>query len=73
MTSSSLLGLTSGQVLPNNAKLHHNFGASISDNARKEFHFREAIRIYPPYGVHFAVRKCDGMCVAGCSCACGGR
>eukprot|EP00048_Salpingoeca_helianthica_P023713 m.26553 g.26553 ORF g.26553 m.26553 type:complete len:605 (-) comp8945_c0_seq1:26-1840(-) len=36
-------------VLPNNAKLHHNFAASISDQARKEFHFREAIRIYPPY------------------------
>lgn len=38
------------QVLPNNAKLHHNFATSIADSARKEYHFREAIRIYPPYG-----------------------
>ncbi len=38
------------QVLPNNAKLHHNFATSITDYALKEHHFRAAMRIYPPYG-----------------------
>lgn len=55
------------RYLPNNAKLHHNYARSIADNPPRdvwhkiEFHYREAIRIYPPYasayinlGVHLA-------------------
>eukprot|EP00049_Salpingoeca_infusionum_P003068 m.63027 g.63027 ORF g.63027 m.63027 type:complete len:660 (+) comp11938_c0_seq1:228-2207(+) len=37
------------KVLPNNAKLNHNFAHSTSDIALKEVHYRAAIRIYPPY------------------------
>ena len=37
-------------IAPNNAKLHHNYAHSITDDvSRKEFHLREAIRLYPPY------------------------
>lgn len=36
------------RVAPNNAKLHHNY-AYYSEDRVKEFHLREAIRLYPPY------------------------
>lgn len=38
------------QALPNNAKLHHNYATTVKDNDVKEYHFRVAMRIYPPYG-----------------------
>eukprot|EP00041_Stephanoeca_diplocostata_P023952 m.598147 g.598147 ORF g.598147 m.598147 type:complete len:1012 (+) comp22420_c0_seq1:242-3277(+) len=48
------------RVAPNNAKLHHNYAYNI-DGDQKEFHLREALRLYPPYisayinlGVHLA-------------------
>lgn len=48
------------RVAPNNAKLHHNY-AYNTDGDKKEFHLREALRLYPPYisayinlGVHLA-------------------
>jgi hypothetical protein len=38
-------------VLPNNAKLHHNYARSLQGNVEEqEFHYRAAIRIYPYYG-----------------------
>ncbi|EGD76403.1 transmembrane and tetratricopeptide repeat containing 4 [Salpingoeca rosetta] len=49
------------QVLPMNAKLNHNFAHSTPDPDKKEYHYRAAIHIYPPYasayinlGVHLA-------------------
>ncbi len=38
------------EVLPYNAKLHHNYATSINDYELKEHHLRAAMRIYPPYG-----------------------
>ena len=38
------------QVLPNNAKLNHNFAHATTDPVKKEYHYRAAIYIYPPYG-----------------------
>jgi hypothetical protein len=35
------------RVAPNNAKLHHNYAYYAEDRV-KEFHLREAIRLYPP-------------------------
>lgn len=50
------------EVLPNNAKLHHNYATSISDNDLKEYHYRAAIRIYPPYGTFPpCVRQCQNL------------
>lgn len=41
-------------MLPNNAKLHHNYAHSLGNDPTMkhavEHHYREAIRIYPPYG-----------------------
>eukprot|EP00040_Diaphanoeca_grandis_P010659 m.54633 g.54633 ORF g.54633 m.54633 type:complete len:733 (-) comp21947_c0_seq1:71-2269(-) len=41
-------------VLPNNAKLHHNYAHTIADDNvlshKTEHHYRKAISIYPPYG-----------------------
>ena len=67
-------------MMPNNAKLHHNYAHSLTkDPAMKhaaEFHFREAIRIYPPYGSAYInlgvqVRACNGpddigLCTVSC-------
>lgn len=48
------------KVAPNNAKLHHNYHYAVEGETR-EFHLREAIRLYPPYisayinlGVHLS-------------------
>ena len=54
-------------MMPDNAKLHHNYAHTLtSDPAMKhaaEFHFREAIRIYPPYGsayINLGVQYANG-------------
>jgi hypothetical protein len=36
------------EAAPSNEKLHHNLAYHLTDPS-KEFHLREAIRLYPPY------------------------
>eukprot|EP00041_Stephanoeca_diplocostata_P020162 m.445294 g.445294 ORF g.445294 m.445294 type:complete len:107 (+) comp21493_c0_seq3:67-387(+) len=47
---------TALDVLPGNCRMHHNYATTLDDykdREAKEFHLKEAIRIWPEYGAAY--------------------
>ena len=45
---------TAVDMLPGNCRMHHNYATTLQNGKEREFHLREAVRLWPAYAAAWA-------------------